>query len=589
MRDFGTLIELLRVRADQDGDRDAYVFLQDGAQVEQAITGAELDRRARALGAWLMRFAEPGARVLLAYPAGLEFITAFFGCLYAGMIAVPASPAHPSQRSATRSRITGVVDSARPTLALTLEELLPALGALLNSNPGAAAPRCLASDSADVTDELAEEWRRPEVDEQTVALLQYTSGSTGSPNGVELTHANLLHNSAHIHRSFQHGSGSRGVIWLPPQHDMGLIGGVLQPLYGGFPVTLMSPIHFLQQPRRWLDAISRTKATTSGGPTFAYELCVAEIAPSERAGLDLSSWDLAFVGAEPVSAQTLERFAATYEPYGFRPEAFYPCYGLAEATLMVSGGSKYDPPVVTEVLVSEIEEQRVVPAAGEGAGTRKYVSCGWSLADQEVIIVDPETFVPTSPDRVGEIWVRGPSVARGYWESPEETARSFGARLAGTGEGPFLRTGDLGFLAKGHLFIAGRCKDLIIIAGRNHHPQDIEQTIERSHTSIPRGGCAAFSVEVEGEERLVIAAEVDRRSYRELMGAARLYQELLRAVRQAVTEAHGIAAHRIVVVGPVRLPRTTNGKIRRGACRTRFLTGDLEEVKPRNEETSICR
>jgi acyl-CoA synthetase (AMP-forming)/AMP-acid ligase II len=379
-------------------------------------------------------------------------------------------------------------------------------------------------------------------------MVQYTSSSTASPKNVVLTHSNLLHNSAILQRTLGHSPESVGAIWLPPYHDMGLIGGLLQPLYCGFPVFLMSPLHFLQRPLRWLDMITRYRATTSAGPTFAYELCVRRTTAEQRATLDLRSWDAAVVGAEPINAATLERFAAAFAPCGFRPAVFRPSYGLAEATLMVT--SRTGPHTLDDR----------APA---------LVSCGGPRPGQRVLVVAAESRVPCPSDVIGEIWVAGPSVARGYWNRPEETEAAFGGCLATTGEGPFLRTGDLGFVHEGELFVTGRLKDVIIIRGRNHFPDDIERTVARSHPSLSACGGAAFSVVADGEEQLVVLQEVDRHDRQPDSDG------IADGIRCAVMESHDVRVVSVLLVRAGRLPRTTSGKIQRFACRDAYLAGTL--------------
>jgi len=338
----------------------------------------------------------------------------------------------------------------------------------------------------------------------------------------------------------------------------------------------------LQRPLRWLQAISRTRATCSGGPNFVYDLCVRKITPEQRATLDLSSWDIAFICAEPVRCETLERFATTFASCGFRREAFYPCYGLAEATLIASGGLKAAPPVVFTVQSAALERNRVIAAPTGKDGTQTLVGCGKTLGDQEIIIVHPETFTRCSPDEVGEIWIAGPSVARGYWNQSEETKRTFQAYLTETGEGPFLRTGDLGFLKDGEVFVTGRLKDLIIIDGYNYYPQDIEQTVEQSHQSLRPSCCAAFSVDIDGKERLVIVAEVERRSVGpDLSRPLPIYRpasEIVQAIRRAVAEAHELRVYAVLLLKPGSIPKTSSGKIQRHACRANFLTGSLDAI-----------
>ncbi len=422
---------------------------------------------------------------------------------------------------------------------------------------------------------MEHDWRPPDVHGETLAFLQYTSGSTGTPKGVMLSHANLIHNSALICHAFEHTRSGVGVFWLPSYHDMGLIGGILQPMYYGRPNVLMSPMSFLQKPLRWLQAISRYKSTVSGGPNFAYDLCVRRISPEERRTLDLSSWSLAFNGAEPIRPETIAEFTRTFAQCGFHPEAFYPCYGLAEATLMVTGGMKTALPVIRTFDAKALESNQAVDALPDEEGTRTFVGCGKAFADQEVVIVDPETMTRRPDCRVGEIWVAGPSVAQGYWRHAEETAKSFLAYLKDSGRGPYLRTGDLGFLHDGELFVTGRLKDLIIIRGRNFYPQDIEQTVEKAHPLLRSSSSAVFMIEVAGRERLGVVAEIERgrnRSPQEL-------DEVFEAIRKSVSAEHEIPMEAIVLIKAGSIPKTSSGKIQRHACRNGFLRGtDLEIV-----------
>ncbi|WP_437811936.1 amino acid adenylation domain-containing protein [Sorangium sp. So ce1078] len=564
-----TLVALLRRRAEQRPSGHAYTFLLDGEADARAMTYGELDRRARALAAELQQGARAGERALLLVPPGLDFIAAFFGCLYAGLIAVPVPL---PQRKSGLLRVLAIVRDCRPSVVLTAEAFLGAV-AMLRDDPSLAELshlRCMAVDT--IRDGQEDAWRAPRVTAETVAFLQYTSGSTGTPKGVVLTHGNLLRNELMIQRAFAHTEESLIVGWLPPHHDMGLIGNILQPLYVGVPCVQLAPEHFLMRPRRWLEAISRYRATTSGGPNFAYELCIRKIPQDQREGLDLGSWQVAFNGAEPIRAATLDRFAEAFAPAGFRRAAFYPCYGLAEATLLVSGGAADAPPIVRAVDRAALEQGRAVFDPRDPEAGLSLVGCGGSPAGDEVRIVDPETLRPCDDERVGEIWVAGASVAQGYWERPEETAATFEARLS-TGEGPFLRTGDLGFLSRGELYVTGRLKDLIIVRGRNLYPQDIELTAEQSHPSLRAGGGAAFSVEVDGEERVVIVQELGRRASASVDPA-----ELGAAIERAVADRHEVAVHAVALIKPGSLPRTTSGKVQRRACRGRFLDGSLGTV-----------
>ena len=563
---FSSLIEVLRRRLRESAGAPAYTFLLDGEEAEERCTYAELDARARALGATLQAMGLQGERALLLYPPGLDFVTAFWGCLYAGTVAVPA---YPPRTSHPDLRIAAIARDARPRIALTNQASLEKTRRWSEQVPDLAGLSWLASDRVPL--EEAEGWRDPGARPETLAFLQYTSGSTSLPKGVMVSHGNLLHNEEMIRRAFGQSSESVIVGWLPLYHDMGLIGNVLQPLYVGARCILMSPLAFLQKPLRWLQAISRYRATTSGGPNFAYELCATKIGTEQREGLDLSSWTVAFSGAEPVREETLDRFAAAFASCGFHREAFYPCYGLAEGTLFATGGLAGAAPVAVPFQRAALERRAVEPAAAGGEGVRSLVGCGHAWMGQEVAIVDPETGAECPPDRVGEIWVSGPSVAQGYWGRPEDSDRLFRARPAGRLTGAFLRTGDLGFVRDGHLFIAGRLKDLIILRGRNHYPEDVERTVEASHPEVRPGSCAVFSVEVQGEEGIVAVLELERRS-RADAGA------VLAAVRSAVAEAHEAQLHEVVLVRQGNVPKTSSGKVQRHACRNAWLAGDLEVI-----------
>ncbi|MCX7571137.1 amino acid adenylation domain-containing protein [Tumebacillus sp. DT12] len=567
MRQFPTLVALLRERALCEPNRLAYTFLlEDGG--EESLTYGELDTKARALAVRLAGLGGLQERALLLYQPGLDYIVAFFGCLYAGVYAVPA---YPPRQNGNLNRLQAVVTDAEARFALTTGAIHASIVRRFADSEALAGLHWVN------TDELAEEgadlWQEPALDSDSIAFLQYTSGSTSLPKGVVLSHGNLLHNLEIITASFATSRESRGVIWLPPYHDMGLIGGILQPLYNGYPVTLMAPVDFITKPSRWLEAISRTKATVSGGPNFAYDLCLRKITPEQRAALDLSSWQSAFSGAEPVRAETLERFADTFAANGFRKEAFYPCYGLAEGTLFVSGGSPSEQPIKRTFAADELELHRAVAAEAEGENAVTLVSSGRpALTPQRVVIAHPESLTSCAEEQVGEIWVKGDSVAQGYWRRVEQTESTFHAYLADSGEGPFLRTGDLGFLQDGELYVTGRLKDLIIIRGRNFYPQDLEFTVQESHPAVASSNGAAFSVEAEGEEQLVIVHEIER-SFRK----ANL-EEVVQAIRRAISEQHQLPVYAIVLIRPTSIPKTSSGKIQRHACKAKYGDGTLEEV-----------
>ncbi len=561
-----TVVELVRHRAARQPSEIAFTFLTDGEQQQVDITNAELDRKARAIGAWLESLGLAGSRALLLYPAGLDFVAAFLGCLYAGVVAVPV---YPPRRNRSLGRIESIANDAGASVALTTESVLERVEPLVGDIPDLKKLLWLAT--CRVPEGFEACWEAPDIHAETLAFLQYTSGSTGDPKGVMLTHANLLHNSALIAHAFEHTRSSLGVFWLPSYHDMGLIGGILQPLYVGRPNVLMSPMSFLTRPLRWLSAISRFGATTSGGPNFAYDLCVRKISPEERDSLDLSTWTVAFNGAEPVRSDTLDRFAEYFAPCGFRREAFYPCFGLAEATLIVSGGFVRRPPVVRTLDTAGLAAGRVVESPPTQEDGRQLVGCGESLADQEIVIADPETMTRVGQGNIGEIWVRGPSIAQGYWRKPEATEATFRALLRDTGEGPFLRTGDLGFIDGGEVFVTGRIKDLIILHGANIYPQDVECTVQRSHPRLRPDCGAAFCVEQDYQEQLVVVQEVDRRKHGEM-------DEVFDAIRRTVSAEHEMAVDVIVLIKAGSIPKTSSGKIQRYACREAYLAGTLDEV-----------
>ncbi len=564
-----TLVDLLRYRAADHPDRLAYTFLVDGERQEARLTYGELDQQARTIAARLTADGiAKGERALLLYPSGLEYMAAFFGCLYAEVVAVPA---YPPRHKRTLPRIQAIAASAGPKAILSTASTRAAIEGFLMDAPELQSPLWLLTDSLDLS--LAETWRMVPVDGAALAFLQYTSGSTATPKGVMVSHGNIMYNEQMVKYGMAHTSESSFVSWLPPYHDMGLIGNLLQPLYIGAPCIFMSPTDFLEEPFRWLAAISRYRAHTSGAPNFAYDLCVDKITPEQRETLDLSCWRVAYNGAEPVRHETIQRFAETFAPCGFRPEAFYPCYGLAEATLFVSGGLQTAKPKFHPLSAAALERDRVVTPDGESEDARTLAGCGQTWLDQKIAIVDPQTSTACPADRVGEIWISGPNVAQGYWNVPEETERTFRARLADTGEGPFLRTGDLGFIRGGELFITGRLKDLIIIRGHNHYPQDIELTVEKSHPALQPACGAVFAVEVENQERLVIAQEVKRAYLRKLD-----VDEVVSAIREAVSQAHELSIYAVLLLKPGAIPKTSSGKIQRHACREGFRNGELNVV-----------
>ena len=557
-----SLVELVRSRAETEGHRNLYTFLSEGATPERSLSYVELDRRARAIGACLQDSNAACQRVLLLFPPGLDYITAFFGCLYANAIAVPA---YPPRQNRNIDRLRKVVYDARPAIALTTQTVMKEIEAGLSEYPDLKALRWIAADG--LASQWCSEWRDLNADASTLAFLQYTSGSTANPKGVMVSHGNLLHNEELIQRAFGQSSDSIIVGWLPLFHDMGLIGNVIQPLYAAAECVLFSPMSFLQRPFRWLETISKYRATTSGGPNFAYDLCVRKISPEDRETLDLSSWSVAFNGAEPVRSETLDRFCAAFEPCGFRREAFFPCYGLAEATLFVSGGPGNRKPVVQNFERTALDHNLVVSTSNGERDVRSLVSCG-DAPEHQVLIVDPESHTACEKGAVGEIWVSSESVAQGYWNQAEESNRTFQAILD-NGAGPYLRTGDLGFIDNGQLYITGRLKDLIIIRGRNCYPEDIEHTVGQCHRALRPGEGVVFSTEIEGEERLIVVHEVAR-DYR-----GDDLTKVVENVRRRVAEDHDLQFFHVALVQPGTLLRTSSGKVRRQAMKKTFLEGKL--------------
>ncbi|MCI0466647.1 MAG: AMP-binding protein, partial [Beijerinckiaceae bacterium] len=558
------MVALLCARAAGDSaDRPAFVFLGDGENETARLTFGELDRAAKTIAVHLLQKVEPGERALLLYPSGLDFIVAFLGCLYAGVVAVPVNP--PSRHHLERLRC--VAQDATPALVITTEELRKQLEPQAMEAWGQGGVHWQATDGLDLA--AAKHWTSPGINPGSLAFLQYTSGSTGAPKGVMISHGNLMSNEASIQAAFGHDCSSTVVGWLPAYHDMGLIGNILQPLFAGAAAYLMPPLAFLEKPLRWLKAISKYQAHTSGGPNFAYELCLRSLAQAEKQGLDLSSWTLAFNGSETVRAATLHRFAAAFAVCGFRKEAFFPCYGLAEATLLVSAPDRGRAPALRGFDKFALSQGLAAAEHGLLDDNDAAAGCGHGWSDHELRIVDPETLTVCPDGRIGEIWVAGPSVAQGYWGKPKETAETFGAST-GEGDGPYLRTGDLGFMHDGALFIAGRIKDLIIIRGANYYASDFERILDQDIPGLRPGCNAAFGVTIEGEETLVLAAEV-RRDHLRKNGAESIYL----SIRKAMAYQSGLAPGEIVLVPPGAIPKTTSGKIRRRACRKAYLDGTL--------------
>lgn len=561
------IVDCLRFWKDELPHDPAFYFLQDGETDEICWTFAELDRKVRSVAAVLQSQHLQGQRVLLLYPPGLDFVAGFYGCLFAGAVAIPA---YPPRRNRNMQRIQAISDDAEAKAALSVHDVCDRVDGLLDEAPHLRELAWIATDK--ITEDQADAWVPPKIHSEMLAVLQYTSGSTGSPKGVMLAHRNLMHNVSLITYGFEPTRASCGVSWLPTYHDMGLVGGVLYSVFFGRHCTLMSPFAFLQKPVRWLQAITRHRATISGGPNFAYDLCTQKIADEELEGLDLSSWEVAFNGAEPIRAATLDGFAEKFAPVGFRRETQYPCYGMAETTLIVTGGKKSEPPVVRTFLGKALDEHRIVPVPKDHAEARKLISCGRIPPGTEVRIVDPIQYRQMPEDRVGEIWVDSPSVGLGYWNKPGPTEETFGAKLRDSSSGTYLRTGDLGFVHDGELFVTGRLKDLIIVRGVNRYPQDIELTVEQASQHLQPGAVGAFSVDMHGRERLIIVSECERTRRKD-------WSDVIGAIRRAVTAEHELPPDGIVLVRFGSIPKTSSGKIQRHACRSNFLDGTLSVIE----------
>ncbi|MBI4613167.1 MAG: acyltransferase domain-containing protein, partial [Planctomycetes bacterium] len=571
-----TFPELLARRAIEQTERRIFTFLSGGEQETGHLTYGELDRQARVIAAEIAKIGARGERVLLVYPTGLDFVSAFFGCLYAGAVAVPAPPPDPARLRRTLPRIEAIVEDASPVAVLTTAEGLALARSVFEQMPRLAGMVWIPTDSLGGDGPLPPADSFPPPHETAVAFLQYTSGSTSAPKGTEITHGGLVANSRAIRDAWGFTPESVDVVWVPNHHDDGLVHGLLQPVFGGSHGVLLPPVAVIQRPRVWLEAISRYRATHSGGPNFGYEIARRKVPAECLPHLDLSSWTVAYNAAEPVRPETLESFRDAFAPCGFRWTTFQPCYGLAESTLLVTSKRLAEEPRFLSIDIRALErEHRVVPVSRGAPGGRTISSCGAPVAGTTIAIADPRSGRRLSPGTVGEIWLAGPSCARGYWGKPEATAETFGARLA-DGEGPFLRTGDLGFLLEGELYVTGRLKDVIILRGQNHHAHDLEWAIQSCHPAIRPGSAAAFPVEEGGEERVAMVVEADPRALGD--GGEAALAPVYDAIREAVSEAHGVTVHAIAILRPGALPKTSSGKVQRGACAAAFRAGELDEI-----------
>jgi len=559
------LIEVVQLHAAQQPEGTAFVFLVDGEDREQRISYAELDRQSRAFASALLQTASPGERALLLYPSGLEFIVAFLGCLYAGIVAVPTIVPH-LKRATPRLKV--LLEDAGATVACTQAELHQKFGLLADEFPEFNQLKWMVSEH--IAPGADSGWAPVEISPDSLAFLQYTSGSTRTPRGTMISHDNLLQTILDGFIQSDFDAGSSFVSWMPIFHDFGLIYGLLTPLYAGVTARFMSPVAFLERPYRWLRAISRHGATHTAAPNFAYELCTRNVLEEEKSTLDLSNLKVAANAAEPVRLETMLAFAEAFKACGFGYDTFCPSYGLAEATVAVTAKASGQQVSHCTPDPEKLHDNKVVILPENDPRGYKSVGCGWSAIGADIRIVNPTTRIPCAPDEVGEIWVSSRTVAQGYWGHPEETEHTFRASLADSGEGPFLRTGDMGFIYQGQLHVAGRIKDMVLIKGRNFYPQDIELTVEKSHPALQPGATAAFSIDGGDSERLVVVQEV-RRAFRKSDD----FEGIANTVRLAVAKNHGLRADAVILIMPGTIHKTTSGKIQRGATRQAFTEDAL--------------
>lgn len=575
-----TIVELLRYRAETNPDGHAYTFLVDGRKPTPPLSYRELDRNARAIAALLQKYQAKGERALLLYPQSLEVVAAFCGCLYAGVIGIPVPPPESGRLKRTLPRLGSIIKDANATFALTTNSILQLIENVKEDFPEFQQMQWLTHESIEL--ELAENWQDPQINKDQLAYLQYTSGSTAIPKGVMLSHFNLMHHAGYLQKACGYNQDTVTITWMPYFHDYGLVEGITVPLYNGTPCYLMSPFAFIKRPIQWLRNITKYGGTHSQAPNFAYDLCVKRIKPKDIKELDLSSWQAAGNAAEPINPRVMAQFVETFSPCGFKWETFAPAYGLAEYTLLVSSKPKGTMPVLTCVDSSGIEQDKVIEAnPDQEKGVRFIPSCGRLVCQTKVAIVHPETLSRCNPDEIGEIWVSDPSVAQGYWQREEESERTFRAYIKDTGEGPFLRTGDLGFLKDGELYITGRIKDLIIIRGTNHYPQDLEWTVQHLDPVFRADYGAAFSIEEDGEEFLIVVQEIERRS-----GDIDT-EKLIGDIRQEIAEQHEIMVHGIVLAKPGTILKTASGKIQRRAIRRNFLEGKINIIDAWSENPDL--
>jgi len=565
---FKDLVKMLQFRSSSQNSETACILLEDGFTEKEVRTFGEIDLRAKSVGASLQKLGKKGDPVLLLFPTGIDFIIGLFGCFYAGMIAIPA---YPPRKNKVNERFHSILNNSEAQIILTNDLLFKNINTYLESKSLDSQINVLNYN--EIEPECSKDWIDPEIDSDDLAILQYTSGSTGEPNGVMVSHANILYNCEFIYQSYDLSQKSTLVNWLPNFHDMGLIGCVIEPIYGGFKNVMIPPNVFLQNPQTWLNAISKYKGTTAGGPNFCFDFCLERIPEEKRKGIDLSSLTVFWTGAETIRKTSIEEFTNDFRDSQFRKHQFFPCYGLAEATLIVTGGKLDKEPVYLKLNRKAIEVNSIEPATQAHSETENYVGCGFPWINTTVYIVDPKTHQKCNKNEIGEIWVSGPAVAQGYWNNPQLTNQVFNAHIKNSNEGPFLRTGDLGFVREDQLFVTGRLKELIIVNGKNYYPQDIENIMHHSHDALRINAGAAFSVEWENKERLVVINEINRTFIQDLNA-----DEVINSIRKAIFEEYDILPYSIILIKTGSLMKTTSGKIKRRASKEAFLDDKLVKL-----------
>ncbi|MCK5764952.1 MAG: AMP-binding protein, partial [Bacteroidales bacterium] len=576
------MVTLLSQNAERFAGKDLYLLLEDGINETARITHDEAFNKARIIAGELQKHGSKGERVLLLFPTGLEFVVSLFACFLSGLIAVPAYPPH---RKKANQRFLSILNDAKPAIILTTDRIRGDISIFDSDQKLVTGKKVLVYEELNF--DRAEDWVDPKIGTDDIALLQYTSGSTGRPRGVIVSHANIIHNSECIRRSFGFDENLIGMNWLPNFHDMGLIGCLIQPAYVGGMNIIIPPLKFLQQPLNWFKNISKYKATNAGGPNFSYEYCIDKINDQELDDLDLSTISTMFCGAEPIRKKTLDQFTAKFGRASFRSQQFYPCYGLAESVLIVTGGDFRAEPIYLELDTRAMEENKVI-AAESGRDSRTLTACGYPWLGMSVTIVNPETKIICPKGEIGEIWAKGPSITQGYWDNAEETEKTFKAYLEGTEDGPWLRTGDLGFIHEGQLYVSGRMKDLIIIRGSNFFPNDIEHSVENCHEALRQNAGTAFSAEIGGEEKLIIIQEVERTHMHDFDE-----DEVFEAIRNAIYADHGIQPNIIILVRMGSIKKTSSGKTQRFAMRTVWANNELNilaswEMAPEKENVATA-